>query len=262
MYRHVFGLESYALVQVASVVVFAVLAGNAIAVRVAPGIHRQLLLLQIGALPAVETGRLLDQPAKTLRLGRVAPDIEPVQIERRFQGIEAPHKMKLAAAGCPRNCSEAYVKDLGAVAIEGGLWGGFGTTGQRCTATSRIIVQKGVYREFVDRYVARAKKLKIGNGLDETVDVGPAINEAQLKTDLSYVDIGRDEGAKLACGGNRLDKGDYQYGFFMEPTVFIDVDSKMHIAQEEIFGPVVSILPCDGLEDAIEIANGVEYGLS
>src|SRR5262252_7930947 len=148
------------------------------------------------------------------------------------------------------------------LAIEGGLWGGFGTTGQRCTATSRIIVQKGVYREFVERYVSRAKGLKVGNGLDESVDMGPAVNEAQLKTDLSYVDIGRDEGAKLACGGNRLEKGEYQYGYFMEPTVFTDVAPKMRIAQEEIFGPVVSIIPCDGLEDAIEIANGIEYGLS
>jgi aldehyde dehydrogenase (NAD+) len=148
------------------------------------------------------------------------------------------------------------------LAIEGGLWGGFGTTGQRCTATSRIIVQKGVYREFVERYVARAKRLKVGNGLDESVDMGPAINEAQLKTDLSYVEIGQDEGAKLVCGGHRLEKGVYQYGYFMEPTVFTDVDRKMRIAQEEIFGPVVSIIPCDGLEDAIEIANGIEYGLS
>jgi len=148
------------------------------------------------------------------------------------------------------------------LAIEGGLWGGFGTTGQRCTATSRIIVQKGVYQEFVDRYVERAKKLKVGNGLDETTEMGPAINTKQLQTDLEYVEIGRNEGAKLMCGGNRLDKGEYQYGFFMEPTVFIDVDPKMRIAQEEIFGPVVSIIPCDDLDDAIEIANGIEYGLS
>jgi len=148
------------------------------------------------------------------------------------------------------------------LAIEGGLWGAFGTTGQRCTATSRIIVQKGVYREFIDRYVDRAKRLKVGNGLDETIDMGPAVNENQLKTDLKYVEIGQAEGAKLVCGGNRLDKGDYQYGWFMEPTVFIDVDHKMRIAQEEIFGPVVSIIPCDGLEDAIGIANGIEYGLS
>jgi len=148
------------------------------------------------------------------------------------------------------------------LAIEGGLWGGFGTTGQRCTATSRIIVQKGIYAEFIEQYVERAKALKVGNGLDETVEMGPAINENQLKTDLSYVDIGKAEGARLKCGGSRLDKGEYQNGYFMEPTVFVDVDRKMRIAQEEIFGPVVSIIPCDDLEDAIEIANGIEYGLS
>jgi alpha-ketoglutaric semialdehyde dehydrogenase len=148
------------------------------------------------------------------------------------------------------------------LAIEGGLWGGFGTTGQRCTATSRIIVQKGIYADFIERYVERAKALKVGNGMDETVEMGPAINENQLKTDLSYVDIGKAEGARLKCGGSRLDKGEYQNGYFMEPTVFVDVDRKMRIAQEEIFGPVVSIIPCDDLEDAIEIANGIEYGLS
>jgi aldehyde dehydrogenase (NAD+) len=148
------------------------------------------------------------------------------------------------------------------LAIEGGLWGAFGTTGQRCTATSRIIVQKGVYREFIDRFVDRAKNLKVGNGLDETVEMGPAINEKQLQTDLSYVEVGKNEGAKMVCGGNRLDQGDYAHGWFMEPTVFIDVDPKMRIAQEEIFGPVVSIIPCDDLTDAIEIANGIEYGLS
>src|ERR1700684_3006041 len=137
------------------------------------------------------------------------------------------------------------------LAIEGGLWGGFGTTGQRCTATSRIIVQKGIYAEFIEHYVERAKALKVGNGLDETVEMGPAINENQLKTDLSYVDIGKAEGARLKCGGNVLDKGVYQHGYFMEPTVFSDVDPKMRIAQEEIFGPVGSINPCEDLEDAI-----------
>jgi acyl-CoA reductase-like NAD-dependent aldehyde dehydrogenase len=148
------------------------------------------------------------------------------------------------------------------LAIEGGLWGAFGTTGQRCTATSRIIVQKGVYREFIDRFVARAKKLKIGNGLDEIVDMGPAVNENQLKTDLEYIEIGKSEGAKLLCGGNRLDQGEYQHGWFLEPTVFSEVDPKMRIAQEEIFGPVASIIPCENLENAIEIANNIEYGLS
>ena len=148
------------------------------------------------------------------------------------------------------------------LALDGALWGAFGTTGQRCTATSRIIVQKGVYGEFVSRLVERAKKLKIGNGLDETVDMGPAVNKAQLETDLKYIEIGQNEGAKLLCGGHRLDKGDYQHGWFVEPTVFGDVDPKMRIAQEEIFGPVVSVIPCDDIDHAVEIANGVVYGLS
>jgi alpha-ketoglutaric semialdehyde dehydrogenase len=148
------------------------------------------------------------------------------------------------------------------LALDGALWGAFGTTGQRCTATSRIIVQKGVYHEFWERLVDRAKKLKVGNGLDEKVQMGPAINQKQLETDLQYVEIGSNEGAKLVWGGHRLTEGEYQHGWFMEPTVFIDVDPKMRIAQEEIFGPVVGIIACDGLEDAIEIANGIEYGLS
>src|SRR5213082_3060158 len=101
------------------------------------------------------------------------------------------------------------------LAVEGALWGAFGTTGQRCTATSRIIVQKGVHREFVDRLVERAKKLRVGNGLDETTDMGPAVNERQLVSDLEYVEIGKAEGAKLQCGGNRLDQGEYQHGWFM-----------------------------------------------
>lgn len=148
------------------------------------------------------------------------------------------------------------------LAIEGAVWGGFGTTGQRCTATSRIIAQKGVYSEFVERFVERARHLKVGNGLDETVDMGPAINEKQLQTNLSYVETGKAEGAKLKCGGNRLTGGELQHGWFMEPTVFVDVDPKMRIAQEEIFGPVVSVIVCESLEQAIEIANTIEYGLS
>ncbi|HWR34795.1 MAG TPA: aldehyde dehydrogenase family protein [Clostridia bacterium] len=148
------------------------------------------------------------------------------------------------------------------LALDGALWGAFGTTGQRCTATSRIIVQKGVYSKFVQMLVERAKKLKIGNGLDESVDMGPAVNKAQMESDLKYIEIGKNEGAKMLCGGNRLDKGEYAHGWFLEPTVFSDVQPKMRIAQEEIFGPVVSVIPCNDLDDAIEIANGVVYGLS
>jgi len=148
------------------------------------------------------------------------------------------------------------------LALEGALWGAFGTAGQRCTATSRIILQKGVYKHFIGELVHRAKFLRLGNGLDEKVDVGPLISKQQMETVLGYVEIGKKEGAHLASGGNRFDRQDYAHGFFIEPTVFSDVDPKMRIAQEEIFGPVVSCIPCDSLEHGIEIANDVKYGLS
>jgi acyl-CoA reductase-like NAD-dependent aldehyde dehydrogenase len=148
------------------------------------------------------------------------------------------------------------------LAVDGCLWGGFGTTGQRCTATSRVVVQKNVYREFVERFVERAKELRVGDGLDPEMQVGPLINESQLQNVEKYVEIGRDEGARLLCGGNRLTGGAYERGYFFPPTIFGDVDPQMRIAQEEIFGPLVSVIPCDGLEQAIDIGNGVVYGLS
>jgi aldehyde dehydrogenase (NAD+) len=148
------------------------------------------------------------------------------------------------------------------LAIDGAIWGGFGTTGQRCTAASRIGVHKSVYGEFVSRLAVRAQKLKVGNGLDPSVAVGPLINEQQLQTVMSYVEIGKKEGAKLLTGGNRLDSGGHVRGWFYAPTVFGDCDSKMRVAQEEIFGPVVSVIPIDSLEQGIEAANGVPYGLS
>jgi acyl-CoA reductase-like NAD-dependent aldehyde dehydrogenase len=148
------------------------------------------------------------------------------------------------------------------LAIDGAVWGGFGTTGQRCTAASRLGVHKSIYKEFVARLVERARKVKVGNGLDPTVDMGPTINEQQLKTVMSYVEIGRKEGAKLLTGGHRLTAGEYAKGWFHEPTVFADCDPKMRIAQEEIFGPLISVIPVDSLEQGIEVANGVPYGLS
>ena len=125
------------------------------------------------------------------------------------------------------------------LALEGVLWGAFGTTGQRCTAASRVIVQKGVYRQFADRLIYRAQRLKVGNGLDESVEVGPQINEQQVATTEKYVQIGKNEGAKLEAGGKALNTPDHAYGWFFEPTIFTDVNEKMRIAQEEIFGPVL-----------------------
>ncbi len=148
------------------------------------------------------------------------------------------------------------------LAVDGALWGGFGTTGQRCTAASRVVVHKKVYKEFTERFVAGARALKVGSGLDLTVEMGPLINERQLKTVEEYVEVGKSEGAKLLCGGERLTGGQYDCGAFYAPTIFADCDPKMRIAQEEIFGPVVSLVPSDSLDHAIEIGNGVVYGLS
>jgi len=148
------------------------------------------------------------------------------------------------------------------LAIDGAVWGGFGTTGQRCTAASRIAVHKTVYKEFVTRFVERARSLKVGDGLDSTTEMGPCINEQQLNTVMSYVEIGKNEGAKLLTGGNRLSSGAYSKGWFHEPTVFGDCAPGMRIAQEEIFGPVVSVIPISNFNEAINVANGVPYGLS
>src|SRR5436190_13814675 len=148
------------------------------------------------------------------------------------------------------------------LAVDGCLWGGFGTTGQRCTAASRVVVHEKVYKTFVEQFVARAKSLVVGDGLKPETQVGPSNSEAQLNTVMKYVKVGIEEGAKLATGGHRLDAGEYAKGFFHEPTVSTDVDPKMRVAREEIFGPVVSVIPCKSFEEAIAIGNGVDYGLS
>jgi alpha-ketoglutaric semialdehyde dehydrogenase len=123
-------------------------------------------------------------------------------------------------------------------------------------------VHKKVYKEFVDKFVERAKSLKVGDGLDPSTQMGPCVNLSQLDTVIQYVEIGRNEGARLAAGGHRLTGGACAKGYFHEPTVFVDCHSKMRICQEEIFGPVVSVMPCDSIENGLEIANGVKYGLS
>jgi alpha-ketoglutaric semialdehyde dehydrogenase len=149
------------------------------------------------------------------------------------------------------------------LAVEGVLWGAFGTSGQRCTAASRVVVHKKVAKKFTSALVERASQMRLGPGLNDKTDVGPVINEEALGKILSYIEIGRNiDKAKLQCGGNRAERGDLKYGYFVEPTVFSGVDPEMRIAQEEIFGPVVSVIECRDLDHAIEIANGVKYGLS
>jgi alpha-ketoglutaric semialdehyde dehydrogenase len=148
------------------------------------------------------------------------------------------------------------------LAVDGCLWGGFGTTGQRCTAASRVVVHEKVHDAFVSQFVARARSLVVGDGLREETDMGPSNSQGQLETVVKYVGIGKEEGATLASGGHRLESGAHGKGFFHEPTVFTDVHPGMRIAKEEIFGPVVSVIRCRSLDEAIDIGNGVEYGLS
>jgi acyl-CoA reductase-like NAD-dependent aldehyde dehydrogenase len=148
-------------------------------------------------------------------------------------------------------------------AVEGSLWGAFGTSGQRCTASSRLVVHKKVYKKFCEKLVERVKKLRVGNGLDKKTEVGPVINQQAMDKILGYIHIGKNQDkATLACGGNQLTKGIYGKGYFIEPTVFADVSPKMRIGQEEIFGPVTSVIPFSTLDEAIDIVNGVAYGLS
>jgi aldehyde dehydrogenase (NAD+) len=148
------------------------------------------------------------------------------------------------------------------LALDGALWGAFGTTGQRCTATSRILLQKGIAAEFTSKFVERAKKLKVGNGLDEQIEVGPQVNANQIETSARYVGIALGEGAKLLCGGHALTQGPHAHGNFFEPTVIGAVTPAMRIAREEVFGPVVSLIEFSTFEEAIEIANSIDYGLS
>ena len=148
------------------------------------------------------------------------------------------------------------------LAIEGAVWGGFGTTGQRCTAASRIVVHKKVYPKFIEKFRTTSSRIKIGNGLERGTDMGPVINESQFNKILKYIDIGKREGAKLILGGKPYQKGRCSKGYFIEPTIFGEVHPEMRIAQEEIFGPVVSVIKAEGLEEAIQIVNHSPYGLS
>jgi aldehyde dehydrogenase (NAD+) len=148
------------------------------------------------------------------------------------------------------------------LAVEGALWGAFGTTGQRCTATSRLIVHQEVAKKITGMLVARAEKIKIGDGLDESVEMGPLINQAAREKVLKYIDIGKREGARLVTGGAIYNAGACAKGYFFQPTIFDRVKPDMRIAQEEIFGPVLSIIEIGSFEEAIEVLNGTAYGLS
>jgi aldehyde dehydrogenase (NAD+) len=148
------------------------------------------------------------------------------------------------------------------LALEGVLWGAFGTTGQRCTATSRLILHERIHDRFVDMLVNRVKKLKLGNGLEDGVEVGPCVNQGQQDTVKSYVEIGLKEGARLAVGGHVPSDPALAAGWFHEPTVFVGVRPHHRIAKEEIFGPVLSVLSVKSIDEAVTVLNDTIYGLS
>ncbi|MBA2536305.1 MAG: aldehyde dehydrogenase family protein, partial [Actinobacteria bacterium] len=148
------------------------------------------------------------------------------------------------------------------LAVDGILWSAFGTSGQRCTAASRVIAGKKVYDELATKLVSRAEEMRLGNGLEEDTDVGPVINKSALDKIHAYTEIGKDEGATLLTGGEVATENGLDEGFFYRPTVFGDVEPGMRIAQEEIFGPTTAVIRATDVDEAVQIANGIEYGLS
>jgi alpha-ketoglutaric semialdehyde dehydrogenase len=140
--------------------------------------------------------------------------------------------------------------------------GAFFSTGQKCTACSRAVIEKAAYEPLVEKLLAKTRKLKVGDGLEPGIDIGPAVDANQLETDLKYIEMAKSEGATLLCGGNRLTGGAYAKGFFVEPTVFANVTPEMRIAQEEVFGPVLALMVANDFDDAMRLANCVKFGLS
>ncbi len=148
------------------------------------------------------------------------------------------------------------------LAVESTAQGAFGSTGQRCTATSRAVIVDKIADEFVEKIVARANSFRLGPGIDPTTDIGPSVDESQFNTVIKYMDIGREDGAELLCGGKRASGNGLDSGYFIEPTVFDRVTPDMRIAREEIFGPVLSVLRVKDFDEAMMVANDSDYGLS
>ena len=148
------------------------------------------------------------------------------------------------------------------LAIDGAVWGAFGTTGQRCTATSRLIIHRDVQDKFVEMIKTRAEALTLGYGNESQTEMGPLINQKALEKVSSYMDIAKGEGAELVTGGKRAEGDGLDDGFFFEPTVFVNVDQNSRLAQEEVFGPVLAVITIDSFDEAIAAANNTQYGLS
>ena len=180
-------------------------------------------------------------------------------------GIYAAGAQRLKKVQCEMGGKNAVIlladADLDK-ALGGIVQGAFGSTGQRCTATSRVIVEEGVYDTFMEQLLERTGQLKIGDGLDEDTDISLLSSQSQLDTVMNYIGIGAEEGAHLAYGGHALSGGEFDRGYYVEPTIFTDVTPDMRIAQEEIFGPVLTVFKAKDLDDAVQISNNVQFGLS
>ena len=196
------------------------------------------------------------------------PDVKVVsftgstEVGRRISSATAPTFKRLHLEMGGKNAILVLEDADVDLAVEGAVWGAFGTSGQRCTASSRLLVHEDVVGEFVDKLVARTRALRVGNGLDPGVQMGPCVSERQRETVARYVDIGKREGATLMCGGEKLTEGDLARGWFFAPTVFAHATPEMRISREEIFGPVTTVIPVSSFEEGVRVANSVEYGLS
>ncbi len=181
----------------------------------------------------------------------------------RHVAIEAAHSLKRVSLEMGGKNAVIVMDDADLdLAVEGILWSSYGTTGQRCTACSRVIAHRAIHERLLEKLVPRIEALRLGNGLDEQVDVGPIINAKQLEKVHRYSELGKSEGATLVTGGESAREGELARGYFYRPTLFCDVRPAMRIAQEEIFGPTLSVIAVDTLDEAITVNNQTRYGLS
>ena len=197
-----------------------------------------------------------------------SPDVNGISFTGSTEigtGIYAEGASRLKKVQCEMGGKNAVILLADAdmdKALDGIVQGAFGSTGQRCTATSRVIVEEPVYDRFMDELINRTSKLKIGDGIDPAVDMSPLASQAQLDTVTEYIGIGAEEGATLAYGGRMLTGGNFDDGYYVEPTIFADVQPSMRIAQEEIFGPVLTVFSARDLDEALDLADSVKFGLS
>ena len=231
-------------------------AHNLVAVLEEAGVPRGVINLVHGEGDVV--GRaIIDHPNVSL-ISFTGSNAVGKQIAIRCAELGKPVSLEMGGKNAITVLDDADI-DL---ALDGAVWSAFGTTGQRCTAASRIIVQSGVYDEFASKLVDRTRMLRLGDGLRDTTDVGPIVNKQQIEKVASYIPVGREEGATVAVGGDRANGDGLANGYFFEPTVFTDAEPSMRIAQEEIFGPVTALIKVDSLDEATDVNNNVKYGLS